>query len=206
MKKKLFIGVALALSLIGGSVYAATGNLFKGFPIVNVHLDGEAVHGDVPAISLDGRTLVPVRLISEALGADVSWDQSTSTVNITQNNTVAYFQAYAKVITDELDNYGIELSSFNVNVDAEGPYLSATYHITNSADLKKDLAMIAGVSSAMENPETDEFYIWLESDTESMGHVIISLDVTRQFIGNEQDLEDFVKTWNIEGVKGDVLK
>jgi len=37
---------------------------------------------DVPAQAVNGRTLVPVRFVTENLGADVSWDQSTYTVVI----------------------------------------------------------------------------------------------------------------------------
>lgn len=38
---------------------------------------------DVPATVIDGRTLVPVRAVSEALSCDVQWDGETSTVIIT---------------------------------------------------------------------------------------------------------------------------
>ncbi|MBE7046092.1 MAG: copper amine oxidase N-terminal domain-containing protein [Ruminococcaceae bacterium] len=37
---------------------------------------------DVPAQIIDGRTLVPVRAISEAFGADVKWEEETKTVYI----------------------------------------------------------------------------------------------------------------------------
>ncbi len=38
------------------------------------HVNGEALKLDVPAKVVDGRTLVPIRFISESLGYDVSWD------------------------------------------------------------------------------------------------------------------------------------
>ena len=37
---------------------------------------------EVVPFAQDGRTLVPVRFISESLGADVDWDASTSTVTV----------------------------------------------------------------------------------------------------------------------------
>lgn len=40
---------------------------------------------DVPATVIDGRTLVPVRAVSEALDCDVQWDQETYSVIITSN-------------------------------------------------------------------------------------------------------------------------
>lgn len=39
---------------------------------------------DQPPIAINGRTMVPLRFISEVLGSDVSWNQKTKTVNITK--------------------------------------------------------------------------------------------------------------------------
>jgi hypothetical protein len=45
-----------------------------------VLLDGQLLSFDVQPIIEDGRTLVPLRTIFEALGANVSWDENTQTV------------------------------------------------------------------------------------------------------------------------------
>lgn len=47
------------------------------------YVNGEAQTLDVPAMAIDGRTLVPVRFVSEALDAQVDWLQDTQTVRIT---------------------------------------------------------------------------------------------------------------------------
>ncbi|MEW6388814.1 MAG: copper amine oxidase N-terminal domain-containing protein, partial [Thermodesulfobacteriota bacterium] len=44
--------------------------------------DGQAVTLDQPALLMGGRTMVPVRFVSEALGAEVNWDDATQTVTI----------------------------------------------------------------------------------------------------------------------------
>ena len=44
--------------------------------------DGQRVHLDVPSKLIRGRTMVPLRFLSEALGASVSWDEATQTVTI----------------------------------------------------------------------------------------------------------------------------
>ncbi|MFZ5688606.1 MAG: stalk domain-containing protein [Bacillota bacterium] len=46
--------------------------------------DGARVTLDVPARIIDGRTLVPLRFVTEALGAEVEWRASTATVAITR--------------------------------------------------------------------------------------------------------------------------
>ena len=57
-------------------------------PIV-VILNGKQMDFDTPPLLRNGRTLVPVRAIGEALGADVEWDEGIQTVSLTINgNTV----------------------------------------------------------------------------------------------------------------------
>jgi hypothetical protein len=46
-------------------------------------VDGRAVALDAPAVEVGGRTYVPLRFISEALGAEVDWDAEAHTVTIT---------------------------------------------------------------------------------------------------------------------------
>ncbi|MCX6085192.1 MAG: GH25 family lysozyme [Caldiserica bacterium] len=52
-------------------------------------VNGEAVIMDVPAAIMNGRTMLPVRFVSEHLGADVQWEELTKTVTITVNSATA---------------------------------------------------------------------------------------------------------------------
>lgn len=45
-------------------------------------INGQSVRLDAPAVVASGRTMVPLRFVSEALGASVQWDSRTSTVTI----------------------------------------------------------------------------------------------------------------------------
>ncbi len=47
---------------------------------IRVTLDGAVLDFDQPPVLLDGRVLVPVRAIMEALGAQVTWEEATRTV------------------------------------------------------------------------------------------------------------------------------
>jgi|GEM_PF-3133948 len=49
---------------------------------VRVVVNNRDVYMDVPAVLENGRTLVPLRAIGEALGADVLWDEPTQTVTL----------------------------------------------------------------------------------------------------------------------------
>ena len=52
----------------------------------NAYINGNQVTIDQAPIIRNSRTLVPVRVVSEALDADVGWDNATRTVNITSND------------------------------------------------------------------------------------------------------------------------
>lgn len=52
----------------------------EGVGVITVILNGEKVLFDQEPIIKDGRTLVPIRAIFEALGASVEWNQETQTV------------------------------------------------------------------------------------------------------------------------------
>lgn len=93
--KRLF-AVCLTAILLTASVSA-----------VNLYVDTEMIETDVPPVVVDGRTLVPVRAIFEALGATVEWDQETqtatgirgdTTVIIQIDNTTAYVNGEEKTL------------------------------------------------------------------------------------------------------------
>ncbi len=53
---------------------------------LTAHINNEPYTLDVPAKITDGRTMVPLRFVSEALGAKVQWDGSSQTITITTPN------------------------------------------------------------------------------------------------------------------------
>ncbi|TFB24466.1 trypsin-like serine protease [Filobacillus milosensis] len=65
-------------------------------------VNGQAVELHVPAKVLNGRTLVPLRFISESLGAKVGWDQETKTVTIKSGDAVVTPAPKKKLTTSEL--------------------------------------------------------------------------------------------------------
>ena len=48
-------------------------------------INGQQVYLDVPAGTIGGRTMVPLRFVSEAMGADVKWQSASRTVAITHD-------------------------------------------------------------------------------------------------------------------------
>lgn len=52
----------------------------------------------IPYLNEDGRTMVPVRFMSEALGAEVSWVEETQSVLITKDKTEIAFQVNSDIV------------------------------------------------------------------------------------------------------------
>lgn len=82
MKKVIWL-VILSLVLTTAVVYAAPAwGEYQGNPIVRLVVDGKALDSDVPAMAINGRTMVPLRVITETLGGTVTWDQDNFSVAI----------------------------------------------------------------------------------------------------------------------------
>ncbi|MFE1242971.1 stalk domain-containing protein [Fictibacillus sp. NPDC058756] len=54
----------------------------------NVKVNGVSKTIDVPAQAINGRTLVPLRFVSEVFGAQVSWNSATNRIDIIYNGTM----------------------------------------------------------------------------------------------------------------------
>ena len=80
--KKLFgfFTAVMCALLIMSSAVCAEGD-------IKVILDGGEVGFDVPPMIIKDRTMVPMRAVFEALGADVEWDEATRTVTARRDDT-----------------------------------------------------------------------------------------------------------------------
>lgn len=83
MKRRLYplLFALLVLLLIPGWAAAASSAREDA---VNLMVSGQAVTPEVPPVIKDKRTLVPVRVIAEGLGADVAWNEAKRTAVITR--------------------------------------------------------------------------------------------------------------------------
>ncbi len=72
------------------TVVADKGNTDINLPIGShtAQVNGNPVQLDVPAMIIGGSTLVPLRFVSESMGADVGWSNATETVTITMRDTL----------------------------------------------------------------------------------------------------------------------
>lgn len=54
-----------------------------------VKANGQGLYFDQPPMTINGRTMVPLRKIFESMGIDITWDPSTSTVQASKGSTTA---------------------------------------------------------------------------------------------------------------------
>ncbi|MCX7745892.1 MAG: copper amine oxidase N-terminal domain-containing protein [Clostridia bacterium] len=77
--------VIFGIAAMTTTVFAATSALkYKGFDMVNVTVNGTLLKTDVPAIIMDGRTLLPLRKVVESVNGLVTWDGKNKTAVITK--------------------------------------------------------------------------------------------------------------------------
>ncbi|KUG03757.1 hypothetical protein ASZ90_018850 [hydrocarbon metagenome] len=80
--KSLVVVIVLALTCVFGAAALASSP-------VKLLVNGQEIVSDVPPQIIEGRTMVPVRWIAEALGAEVQWDEKNKAVNINKPYFVA---------------------------------------------------------------------------------------------------------------------
>ena len=85
MKMRRIFSALLAVAMLLAMPAAAAGD-------IGVLLNGAYVEFDVPPQIIDGRTMVPMRAIFEALGAGIDWDGDTLTVTAKRGGALVVMQ------------------------------------------------------------------------------------------------------------------
>ncbi|MDW7674443.1 MAG: stalk domain-containing protein [Bacillota bacterium] len=82
MKKKSCIAAMVLLA----TVITTSIPVFAGQANMPIKVDGQVVRSEVSPQLANNRLLVPIRFVSEALGAEVSWDNRNQTVIVTKDS------------------------------------------------------------------------------------------------------------------------
>lgn len=90
--KQLIIGFVLGALLFSGVSVAASNGL-KSISVlynnIKIAVNGKELKTDSEPFIYEGRTYVPIRVVSEALGAEVDWNNKTKTVEIKKPRIIA---------------------------------------------------------------------------------------------------------------------
>lgn len=72
-----------------GKLLAKRDYTFTKYEHIAININDEYISSDVPPIIENDRTLVPIRVVSEYLGANVDWNEYEQSVTITKDNLTA---------------------------------------------------------------------------------------------------------------------
>jgi hypothetical protein len=89
-KKSFIVFFAIFICMFTCSAFAQT---------ITVTLNGSALPFDVAPQNIDGRVMVPMRAIFEALGADVEWNGETQTITAAADGRVIVMQLNNNIMT-----------------------------------------------------------------------------------------------------------
>lgn len=99
--KKLFLLLSCAVSLL-----ALSSNRYaSAAKPIGIVVNGNEIHSDISPIVIKGHVLVPVRIVTEALGASVTWDAKLQTASIKKWNETVRLRVGLKTAHVSLGNY-----------------------------------------------------------------------------------------------------
>jgi len=97
MRKSVFITFsAVFLFAICFAVAEASEN-------IRLFVNGKEIYSDVPPQIINGRTMVPIRVIAENLGANVDWNDATGAVDIKWNKKEGLINAITEMLKNDPD-------------------------------------------------------------------------------------------------------
>ena len=76
---------------------------------ITIIYNGTELIGDVPASIIDGRTMVPLRLIFDAMGASVDWEADTRTITSVLGDTTVVMQVGNKIMSKNNENKELDV-------------------------------------------------------------------------------------------------
>ena len=139
--KNVFCVLLSSTMLLGGvsAVYGGEKN-------ISLQINGSEISTEVPPTVIDGRTMVPVRAIFEAVGANIEFDAETKTITATKNDTTVKMTVGAK--TANVNNKEVQLDTPAVIVNgrtlAPARFVAETFGYTVQWDAENKIVKITG--------------------------------------------------------------
>lgn len=169
------LGAEITWNQVTRTVTAVKGNTKITITVGSkiAYKNGEPFVLDVPAKIISGRTMVPLRFISESLGADVSWDGATQSVRINSKTAPVDVQLQeAKVIRAvDGDTIVVSLNGSGYTVRLIGidtPESTIQHEPYGEEASQYTASMLTGKTVYLEKDvsETDKYgrllrYVWL---------------------------------------------
>lgn len=86
---------------------------------VNIYVDGNWLYADVAPVIVDGRTLAPLRTVTEALGYSVKWDAQTGTAIIQDDRRIIHLPVGSDQVRVNTFDDGVPAETVQLDVPAQ---------------------------------------------------------------------------------------
>lgn len=115
---------------------------------ISVVVDGKAIAFDQPPIVENNRTLVPMRAIFEAIGAEIFWNESTQTVTATKGSTTIVIQIGNNIMTKNGGEIALDIPAKLINSRTLVPVraISEAFGATVKWDEENNTVLITSTS------------------------------------------------------------
>lgn len=142
---------------------------------ISLQIEGKTIETQVPPAIIDGRTMVPVRDIFEACGAEVEWDSDTKTITGKKGSTTVVMQIDSKTVF--INQEVVEMDAAPVIVEgrtlAPARYVAESFGGIVDWDAENKVVMIQGV-------DTEEDTTVLTTETTTQTTTVATTEVTTE--------------------------
>ena len=154
----------------------STGMLFSGVTVaygeesnISLQINGSEISAEVPPTIMEGRTMVPVRAIFEAVGANIDFDAETKTITAKKGDTTVNMTIGANAVT--VNNKEVQLDAPAVIVNgrtlAPARFVAETFGYTVQWDAENKIVKINGEESSTETTTETTTVTTTETTTET---------------------------------------
>ena len=111
----LVLGIVLSLSVTGLASYQE----------ISIFVNGNKIETDVPPQIIEGRTMVPIRFVAEAFGAEVKWDEDNrdviiQTVPLVEQQPIVEQQPETVKLGDTISKDGLVITLHRIRYNEDG--------------------------------------------------------------------------------------
>jgi len=198
MRKILTTGVAMLvlIAIAPIALYASE---------INVTIDGVAVDFDgQPPTIVDGRTLVPVRGVFEALGFDVGWEQDRQRVTlVSENHAISIYIGETIFVSNDV-NFGLDVPAQIIEGRTMLPIRAVVESAGHNVDWDGATNTVVIARGVAEQAMTFNFALPDSVVLDTQRHSSANLLLSRTW--HQGRLPDFTDVLCFEGGGGSVLE
>jgi len=194
MKLKRLIAIPLLFLGCAGIVHASgIHGEYNGDPIVGVLSGGKELKvQDVPAVIRDGRTLVPLYLLTQA-GISVKWDPDKYNVELTIPDPAQDLSNKLKTLNAKAQEYGA--GNIQLIYNEYGPYLQADLEQSN--DSNKDNRGVLALSDFLTDSSYDVLVVHVILNDEVMKSVVVQRADALDYKNGKLEEYKFIQKWRV---------